>query len=183
MIVGLPNLIYQAANGWPQLAMGQALADHNAGEVRILMWPFLALLVGPPLTAVWVTGVVSLLRRPEWRPARAFAVALPVVLLLTFAAGSQFYYPLGLVLALFAAGCVPVGDWLATRGRRIWAVVLVAVNGVVSALIALPLIPVAASATRPCPGSTRPPGTRSAGRPTWIRWRQRSRPPTATGPW
>jgi len=41
---------------------------------------------------------------------------------------------------------------LATRGRRIWAVVLVAVNGVVSALIALPLIPVAAVGDTPVPG-------------------------------
>ena len=147
--------------------MGQALADANAGEVRVLMWPFLILLVGPPLTAVWITGVVALLRRPQWRPARAFAVALPVVVLLTFAAGSQFYYPFGLVLALFAAGCVPVGEWLANRTRRIWAVVLVAVNGVVSALIALPLVPVAAVGDTPVPGINQTAGD-TVGWPTYV---------------
>ena len=32
------------------------------------MWPFLALLLGPPLVPVWVAGWVALARRPEWRP-------------------------------------------------------------------------------------------------------------------
>ena len=167
LLIGLPNLIYQATNGWPQVAMGRALADANAAEVRVLMWPFLILLVGPPLTAVWITGVVALFRRPQWRPARALAVALPVVVLLTFAAGSQFYYPLGLVLALFAVGCVPVGEWLVNRTRQIWAVVLVAVNGVVSALIALPLVPVGVVGNTPIPGINQTAGD-TVGWPTYV---------------
>ena len=33
-VVGAPNLIYQATHGWPQLKMGRALADNNAGDVH-----------------------------------------------------------------------------------------------------------------------------------------------------
>ena len=30
LVIGAPNLIYQATHGWPQFAMGRALADDNA---------------------------------------------------------------------------------------------------------------------------------------------------------
>jgi hypothetical protein len=152
VLLALPNLIYQASNGWPQLAMGAALADNNADEVRVIMWPFLLLLLGPPLTVVWVTGVVALLHRPAWRVLRCLAVALPIMLIFTFISGAQFYYPLGLVMTLFAIGWVPVAHWLAVATwRRATAVVLIAVNAVVSAVMALPVITVADLGATPIP--------------------------------
>lgn len=51
-VVAAPNIAYQAAHGWPQVAMGEALAAGNADEVRVLMWPMLAILLGPPLLPV-----------------------------------------------------------------------------------------------------------------------------------
>jgi hypothetical protein len=59
LVAGLPNIIYQVANGWPQLTMGAALSAHNAGSVRTLMWPFLLLMLGPPLVPFWVAGLVA----------------------------------------------------------------------------------------------------------------------------
>lgn len=41
LLLALPNLIYQATSDFPQLAMGAALAENNADEVRVIMWPFL----------------------------------------------------------------------------------------------------------------------------------------------
>jgi 4-amino-4-deoxy-L-arabinose transferase-like glycosyltransferase len=152
VVVGLPNLLYQWANGWPQLAMGRALAENNADEVRILMWPLLLVLLGPLLVPTWVAGIVALLRRPEWRPIRFLVVALPVLLLFTFVGGSQFYYPLGLLACLYAVGCVPVAEF-AQRHLRNRALVIgaVAVNAAMSAVIALPLIPLAALGATPIP--------------------------------
>ena len=69
-LVALPNVIYQAAHGWPQLEMGAALAENNAGDVRWFMWVLLILVLGPPLVPVWVAGAVSLIRRAEWKPTR-----------------------------------------------------------------------------------------------------------------
>lgn len=150
--LALPNLIYQATHDWPQLAMGVALANNNAAEVRVIMWPFLILLLGPPLTAVWVTGVVALVRRPEWRPIRSLAVALPIMLALTFLSGAQFYYPLGLVMALFAVGWVPVARWLTeATWRRALAAALIVVNALASVVIALPVIPVTTLGATPVP--------------------------------
>ncbi|MFC0681798.1 glycosyltransferase family 39 protein [Lysobacter korlensis] len=152
VVIGTPNLVYQWTNGWPQLAMGRALAENNADEVRILMWPLLLLLLGPLLVPTWVAGIVALVRRQEWRPIRFLVAALPVLLLLTFAGGSQFYYPLGLLACLYAIGCVPVTEWAQARFRRRGVVLgAVGVNALVSAVISLPVIPLSALGATPIP--------------------------------
>ena len=47
--------------------MGQALADNNAGDVRISMWVLLLVLLGPPLVIIWVAGLWALWRDPRVR--------------------------------------------------------------------------------------------------------------------
>ena len=160
LLIGSPNLIYQATHSWPQLTVGRALADHNGGQTRILMWPMLLILLGPPLVPIWLAGLVAVLRRPEWRPIRFIGAAFPVLLVLVFVMGSQFYYPFGLLAVLYAIGLVPTVEWL-RRGatgepvgtaRRNWVVAGLAVNGVVSLLIGLPVIPLSALGNTPVPG-------------------------------
>ncbi len=143
LLIGAPNLAYQATHDWPQLRMGRALAAHNSTQVRLLTVPILLVMLGLPLVPVWVAGLVRLLRDPRWRPVRFVGAALPIVLVLVLVGGSQFYYPLGLVTALLAAGCVVVERWTDSgpRSRRRWVVGGVAVNAVISAVIALPIVP------------------------------------------
>jgi 4-amino-4-deoxy-L-arabinose transferase-like glycosyltransferase len=153
VLLGSPNLIYQASHGWPQFAMGRALAADNGDQTRILMWPMLLVLLGPPLVPIWVAGLAGLLRRPAWRPIRFLAAAFPALLLLVFAMGSQFYYPFGLLAVLYAIGCVPAVEWLRGRtARRNLLVAGVAVNAAVSLLIALPLLPLSALGNSAVPG-------------------------------
>ena len=152
LAIGAPNIVYQATNGWPELSMGRALMDENASSVRIGMWPLAILLLGPPLVPVWVAGIVSLWRRPAWRRVRFVGVAFPVLLVIVFAMGSQSYYPAGLLAVLFAAGCIPTADWLARRKPwRVLMVVGIVLNGCVSALIGLPLVPVDDLGSTPIP--------------------------------
>ncbi|TFW00290.1 glycosyltransferase family 39 protein [Leifsonia flava] len=167
LVVAAPNLLYQAITGWPQLEMGAALGAANGGEVRPMVLPFLFLLLGPPLVAIWVTGIVSLLRRPAWRDLRFLTVALGVVVAATIAGGAQFYYPLGLLSVLMAIGCVPVADWMVSRSRTVIVWAAVAVNGVVSALIALPLAPLAALGATPVPAINQVVGD-TVGWPTYV---------------
>lgn len=142
LLIGAPNLLYQATHGWPQIAMGAALSGNNAGEVRVTMWLFLLVLLGPPQVPVWIAGWLSLARRPSWRPVRFLAGAFPALLLLSFAAGSQIYYPFGLLAILFAAGCVPTAAFLAKRVAWRRAMVLgLVTSAAVSAVIALPVLP------------------------------------------
>jgi len=146
-VVGLPNLIYQVANGFPELSMGRALADHNSASVHIVMWPFLIIMLGPPLVPVWIAGLVTLWRD---RSLRFVAVAFPVLLVIVFVMGSQFYYPFGLLAVLFAAGCVPAWRWVSTRlvWRRL-LVIGVVVNAIVSSLLALPIVPLGSVSDTP----------------------------------
>lgn len=167
-VIAIPNLVFQMVNGWPQLSMGAALGAENGAEVRVQMWYMLFLLVGPLLVPVWVAAMVALLRRPAWRDLRFLALALPVVLLGTFAGGSQFYYPLGVLSVLVAVGWVPVEEWMRTRGRTAIVVAAVAVNGVASVLIALPVIPVGAVGSTPIPDVNQATGD-TIGWPRYVR--------------
>jgi 4-amino-4-deoxy-L-arabinose transferase-like glycosyltransferase len=152
LLVGLPNVLYQALHGWPQLEFGVALSANNSAEARILMWPMLLLMLGPPLAVVWVSGLVALWRRPAWVAVRFLAPGFLVLLGLSFLLGSQPTYPFAMVAALFAIGCVPTVDWCRrSRGRRGLVVAGVVGNGVVSALIALPIVPVGLLGRTPVP--------------------------------
>jgi 4-amino-4-deoxy-L-arabinose transferase-like glycosyltransferase len=146
LVVGAPNLIYQATHHFPQLTMAGALNRHHASGVRVQLLPIQILLAGPPLVAVWIAGLVALLRRPAWRPLRAVPVAYFVAVLLTFVGGGQIYYAFGLQAFLLAAGWVPTMDWAARAKWRVpLLVTAVVLNSAVSVLIAVPVLPVRAA--------------------------------------
>jgi hypothetical protein len=169
LAIGSPNLIYQATHDWPQLRMGRALAENNAGEVRIMMWPFLLLMLGPPMVPIWLAGLVGLVRRPEWRPVRFLAAAFPVLLGLVFLMGAQFYYPFGLLAVLFAAGCVPAAEWVRhVPWRKALIGAAVALNAAVTAVIGLPVIPASALGDTPVPAVNQI-AQDSVGWPTYVR--------------
>src|SRR5260221_13804849 len=65
-ILAAPDLVWQAAHGWPNLAVFrvlQAQAWHN----RATYWPAQVLFTGLALTPVWVTGLIWSLRKPQAR--------------------------------------------------------------------------------------------------------------------
>lgn len=151
VLIGLPNFIYQATHDFPQLTMAGALSDNNAGEVRATLLPYQFLLVAPTLAAVWIAGLVALLRRPQWRPVRAIAVAYLTALVLTFVGGGQIYYAFGLQAVLLAAGWVPTVDWMRTTVRTGLVYAAVVLGAVVTVLLALPVLPVRTFGQTPIP--------------------------------
>jgi hypothetical protein len=149
LVIGFPNLVYQVTHDWPQLKMAQALRENKGTDARITFVPLQLVLVGPPLIAVWIAGWVKVLRTPA---IRALAVAYPLICVILLLIAGQPYYTLGLLLALYAAGCVAAERWFAGRpGRRAWMIAAVAVNTALSAVISLPILPVAALAKTPIP--------------------------------
>jgi hypothetical protein len=152
LLIGSPNLVYQAMNDWPQITMAGAMSE-NTGEQTRLLWPFQLLILGLPLVPIWISGFVALLRRPAWRPLRALAVAYPVVLLVTFVGGGQVYYPVGVIAFLFAAGCVVTAEWISVHRawRRPLVIAGLALNAAVTLVLALPLLPVDVLGRTPIP--------------------------------
>ena len=143
LLVGLPNLLYQAQHGWPQLDMGAALGAENGAGVRSGFVLMLIVMLGPPLVAVWGTGIVWLLRSSRRHVDGWLVVGCVVLLVFTFVGGTQPHYPVHLLSVMFAAGCVPIAQWLSGNSFRRWLVVcVVVVNAVVSIVLALPIIPV-----------------------------------------
>jgi hypothetical protein len=139
LALALPAAVYQWTNGWPQLAMGAALSENNADDVRATLPLILVITVGPLLVPVWVAGAVHVWRLRE---ARWILVATVVVIAFTWVSGAQPHYPVALVDVLLAAGCVPLSRWTADRRWREGLVVgAVSVGAVLSAVIALPVLP------------------------------------------
>lgn len=142
VLVGLPNLLYQARHGWPQLEMGAALGAHNAASVRGGFVLMLVVMLGPPLVAVWATGIGWLLRPDRRHTDGWLVVGFVVLLVFTAVGGAQPHYPVHLLSVMYAAGCVPVARWLAGhRARQRLMVCVVAINAAVSIVLALPVIP------------------------------------------
>jgi hypothetical protein len=89
---------------------------------------------------VWVTGLVQLFRRPQWRPYRAFAVAYLVISVVLLVIGGFGRYTEGLLTVLLAAGCVPLAEWTRSVPRAILAGGAVVLNAVLAIVIALPVL-------------------------------------------
>jgi hypothetical protein len=152
LVLGAPNLVYQATHDWPQLSMAQALASNKGDDARANFVPLQLLMLGPPVVAVWIAGLVKLLRDPALRPVRAIGVGYLALCVIVPVTAGQPYYTLGLQLALWAVGSVATVNWIGGRaGRRALVLAAVALNAAVGALIALPILPVPVLARTPIP--------------------------------
>ncbi len=138
LLLGAPNLVYQVVNDFPQLRMAEALGATDGSFNRVIFLPTLLLVLGPLAAVVCVAGCVRLLRD---RAVRAVGVAALVALVLTVVGGGRPDYVGGVLIGLFAAGCVALDRW-SGRGRRI-APLAVAFAGTsaLQVVLALPVLP------------------------------------------
>ncbi len=115
LLIWLPNLIWQAENGWPQLEMARVIAARSGDENRSQLILIQVLFFGPLLFPVALAGLWWLLRSDEARDWRPIGWAYPVILVLLFITAGKSYYVGGLVPTIIAAGSVVTARWL-TRG-------------------------------------------------------------------
>jgi dolichyl-phosphate-mannose-protein mannosyltransferase len=150
LVIFLPNLYWQAANGWPSLEFVLSHRADQSGDFSALS--FLAqqpLLIGPLAVPLWIVGWYWLLSNPATR-FLALAAAVPFVIFLL--AGKSYYvgpvHPF-----LIAAGCCAVERIV--LNRRAWIVPATATVLVSQTLVLLPIsmpvMPEAAMATSPLP--------------------------------
>ncbi len=146
LVMWLPNIVWQFANGWPQLTMASALhqqntstGDYVGGLPGQLLY---AGLLGIPLV---IAGFITL-----WRAARlrflGVAVTLILIYVLVWIPG-KVYYADGILPAVLAAGCVSAERWIAgarrPRARRAAIGVVALVGTVLIVPSVLPLLPIA----------------------------------------
>lgn len=135
--IALPQIAWQAANGWPQLAMARALAHRLAVEDRVTL-PAQLVLIGLLLVGVLWRGTRWLQRDPSARRFRALLWAWPAGIVATFATAGRPYYALPLMTVVLIAGIVATEQRGPTR-RLAW---LVLANAALTLPVSLPLLPV-----------------------------------------
>lgn len=124
--IWLPNLLWQASNGWPQFTLAEDIASEY-GVVQLVVLQLTIL--GPAAFMLAYRGGREALRTPALRPLPIAYLALLVFFAL---AGGKFYYLAAPVIALAAVGIPKVRD------KKQWAVIVV-----LTSLLPLPaLLPV-----------------------------------------
>jgi Dolichyl-phosphate-mannose-protein mannosyltransferase len=114
--IWVPNLIWQATHGWPQLAMASALHQQNNSTGDYLGGlPAQLLYLGLVGAALAIAGFIKLWRTRELR-FLAVAVTVVVIYVLAWVPG-KVYYTDGVAAAVLAAGSVATERWIA-RARR-----------------------------------------------------------------
>jgi 4-amino-4-deoxy-L-arabinose transferase-like glycosyltransferase len=137
-VVALPNVVWQAVNGWPQLEMAEALANRSDGPVAFVVQQ--PALLSVTLAVFAVAGLWRLARAEAMRVWRPIAVAYGALFVVFLVGGGKSYYIAPMYPALLAAGSLWF-ESLARGGRRVM-VGAAAVGIVAGIFIALPLLPV-----------------------------------------
>jgi 4-amino-4-deoxy-L-arabinose transferase-like glycosyltransferase len=134
-LIALPNVVWQAQNGWPQLEMAEALRAKSDGPIAFVLLQLIALSFFLAIPAA--VGFVRLWRS-RWR---AIPIAYAVLFLTFVISDGKFYYLAPMYVPLLAAGA----RWVEklTTARRRTVIALAGVGIVVMLPFALPLAPAA----------------------------------------
>jgi 4-amino-4-deoxy-L-arabinose transferase-like glycosyltransferase len=145
LAIWAPNLIWQAANGWPQFAVAQSIAAGQQGITdRIGELIDLCLLPGPFVFPVAIVGVIWLVRDSASRAWRPLGVAAVISVALMLVTAGKYYYAAGFIPLSLAAGAIPLDRWLSRGHVRIkWSVFTPAAasGAALIAIIGLPIGP------------------------------------------
>ena len=155
LLLWAPNLAWQAANGWPQLTMAQAISQYasdNRGQIVPLLWLF----TGPLLFPVSLAGLIWVLRAKAAAPWRAIGIAALVALALVVISGGKAYYVIGSAPMFIAAGAILLDRWLARGHFRLKAGsfgTAAVLSGALIAYLTLPILPLATYAASSLPAT------------------------------
>jgi len=138
LVIWAPNLLWHARRDWPVLDMLDSLQEESDPEDTFLFAPSQLVVLGPVLAAVWIPGLLWLLRDDAGRRWRALAIAYVALVVVFTVTAAKPYYLAGLYPLLFAAGAI---WWEGRRGRRALAVAA-GVGAVLALPLALPVVPV-----------------------------------------
>lgn len=137
-LIALPNILWQAANDFPQLEMARSLADDSDGPIVFVVEQIglLSIVLIVPAALGWW----RLIRAPEAKQWQPIGIAFAILFVFFLATGGKSYYVAGMYPVLLASG----GKWFdgLSGRRRGWMVHSSWVGIAVGTVIALPLLPV-----------------------------------------
>ncbi len=143
----LPNVIWEARHGWPQIEIvraGQEYKNYPVGPVRFFFEQILFL--QPVELPVWLAGLVWFFVAPEGKRFRFFGWAYLIVMAIFIALHGKTYYPLPIYPILMSAGGLALEKFFFARQRRRWIAwaygTVIVIAGVLSLPFGVPLLPV-----------------------------------------
>ena len=143
IVLTLPNLLWQAAQGFPFLEIGRvAVEDKNLALTPLQFLLAEIRMLNPATAPVWIAGVAAFAFWRRFADLRLFAVAFVALMAAMIALRAKPYYPAGVYPLLFAAGAVAIEAWLSWRWARAALVAGIAAVGIVAAPFSLPILPV-----------------------------------------
>ncbi|QKW22926.1 glycosyltransferase family 39 protein [Kitasatospora sp. NA04385] len=153
LLVAAPNLVWEAAHGWPQLTVASGISGQDGLTNRLTFVPMQLLYLSPVLVPVWLAGFRRLRDDERVRWARPLGYGYLVLCALVLVLGGKPYYALPPLLLVMAAGCQPVAERLwerradggeetggGTRRTRVRLVGLLLVAALADSLITLPVL-------------------------------------------
>jgi 4-amino-4-deoxy-L-arabinose transferase-like glycosyltransferase len=147
IVLWLPNLVWQAQNNWPVLALSADIADEYGGITgRLALLGQALAMFSPVIAIVWLYGLVELFRHPTWAKLRPIGVVFLVAAAVFLIAAGKGYYLAGAIVPLVAAGCTALAARWSVRRLIVTGVVL-AVSAVVAWPAFVPVLPVRTYAT------------------------------------
>jgi hypothetical protein len=143
----LPNLIWEARHGWPQIQLvraGQEYKNYPVGPLRFVFEQILYL--QPVELPVWLAGLIWFFGAAEGKRFRFFGWAYVIVMAIFIVLHGKTYYSLPIYPILMASGGVALERLLFGAQRRRWIAwaycAFVVIAGVVSLPFGVPLLPV-----------------------------------------
>jgi hypothetical protein len=143
----LPNLIWEARNGWPQILVvrnAQEFKNVEIGPLRFFVDQILFL--QPIELPVWLAGLVWFFAAPEGKRFRFLGWAYLIVMIIFICLHGKSYYALPIYPMLMAAGGVALEQVFFAAQRRRWLAwsycVLVLIAGLITLPFGVPLLPV-----------------------------------------
>ena len=141
-VIAAPNLIWQAANGWPFVAHTAVLAAEKNIPLSPAAFLLQEVLVAGPATApVWIAGLAAFAFRPAFARWRWIAVSWLVLVVAAVIGRGRPYYIAPAYPLLMAGGAVALEDWLPRLARPAFAT-LVLVVAAATAPMFLPVLPI-----------------------------------------
>ncbi len=144
LLCGIPYMYWQATHDWYFLSYAANYAGRttHTSPVMDFLWNQL-LPNNPVLFPVWLTGLLVLLFKREWKAYRFFGYCYIVLCVTLFILAGQFYFVIPMYAVLLAAGSVQLERWIegiAKSGRRVAAKIALPVFVV---LLSVPTLPFA----------------------------------------
>jgi Dolichyl-phosphate-mannose-protein mannosyltransferase len=146
LAIFLPNLVWEARHGWPQIEVVRNAQQFKNEAITPLQFMFEQILFLQPLALpLWLAGLLWYFASREGKRFRFLGWAYLLVLAIFIGLGGKSYYALPVYPILMSAGGVALEKFFAAPKRRWLAVafpVLLVVVGLITLPFGVPFLPV-----------------------------------------